>query len=105
MRGSASHAARAGSSGSKPTSASARRQFLAPSHQCCPCRPGVDAREVEAQRAPTSRSGAARPVADHGGVSAARSRPYLRVDVLDDLLAPLVLEIDVDVGRLVALAR
>jgi len=29
----------------------------------------------------------------------------LRIDVLDRLLAPLVLEIDVDVGRLVALAR
>ena len=37
--------------------------------------------------------------------SAARSRPYLRIDVLQHLLAPLVLEIDVDVGRLVALAR
>ena len=35
---------------------------------------------------------------------AARSRPYFSIDVLDDLLAPLVLEIDVDVGRLVALA-
>jgi hypothetical protein len=37
--------------------------------------------------------------------SAARSRPYLRVDVLHHLLAALVLEVDVDVGRLVALAR
>ena len=37
--------------------------------------------------------------------SAARSRPYLRVDVLDHFLAPLVLEVDVDVGRLVALPR
>ena len=35
--------------------------------------------------------------------SAARSRPYLLVDVLDDFFAPLVLEVDVDVGRLVAL--
>ena len=35
--------------------------------------------------------------------SAARSRPYLRVDVLHHFLAPLVLEVDVDVGRLVAL--
>ena len=34
---------------------------------------------------------------------AARSRPYLLVDVLDDLLAALVLEVDVDVGRLAAL--
>ena len=36
-------------------------------------------------------------------VSAARWRPYLPVDVLDHLLAALVLEVDVDVGRLVAL--
>ena len=35
----------------------------------------------------------------------ARSRPYLLVDVLDHLLAPLVLEIDVDVGRLAPLGR
>jgi hypothetical protein len=34
--------------------------------------------------------------------AAARGRPY--VEVLDDLLAALVLEVDVDVGRLVALA-
>ena len=33
----------------------------------------------------------------------ARSRPYFCVDVLDHLLAPLMLEIDVDVGRLLAL--
>ena len=33
----------------------------------------------------------------------ARSRPYFCVDVLDHLLAPLMLEIDVDVGRLAAL--
>ena len=31
------------------------------------------------------------------------SRPYCLVDVLDHLLAPLVLEIDVDIGRLAAL--
>ncbi len=30
-------------------------------------------------------------------------RPLVLVDLLDDLFAPLVLEIDVDVGRLVAL--
>ena len=33
----------------------------------------------------------------------ARSRPYFGVDVLDHFLAPLMLEIDVDVGRLLAL--
>ena len=38
--------------------------------------------------------------ADAGAVAAVAV-----VDVLDHLLAPLVLEIDVDVGRLVALGR
>jgi hypothetical protein len=47
---------------------------------------------------------AARAVADdHGGQRGALAA-VLGVDVLDDLLAPLVLEVDVDVGRLVALA-
>ena len=36
---------------------------------------------------------------------AARSRAVAFVEVLDDLLAPLMLEVDVDVGRLVALGR
>ena len=40
-------------------------------------------------------------VRDHRRVAA----PVLRVDVLDDLLAPLVLEVEVDVGRLGALLR
>ena len=29
----------------------------------------------------------------------AHSRPYIAVDILNDLFAPLVLEIDVDVGQ------
>ena len=36
---------------------------------------------------------------------AARSRPYSVVDVLDHLLAALVLDVEVDVGRTVALGR
>jgi hypothetical protein len=53
---------------------------------------------------PTSRS-AFRAVADHrGGERGALSAVFL-VDILDDLFAPLMLEIDVDVRRLVALAR
>ena len=36
---------------------------------------------------------------------AARSPPVALIDVLDHLLAPLVLEIDVDVGRLAAVLR
>ncbi len=47
---------------------------------------------------------AARAIGDHHGRRARRAaRPYFSVDVLDDFFAPLVLEIDVDVGRLVAL--
>jgi hypothetical protein len=48
---------------------------------------------------------AARPVADDGGRERGALAAVLAVDVLDDLLAPLVLEVDVDVRRLVALAR
>ena len=48
---------------------------------------------------------ALRPVADHRGGERGALAAVLAVDVLDHLLAPLVLEVDVDVGRLVALAR
>ena len=48
---------------------------------------------------------AARPVADDRGGERGAVAAVLAVDVLDDFFAPLVLEIDVDVGRLVALAR
>ncbi len=49
--------------------------------------------------------GAARAVADHrGGDAGAVARVFL-VDVLNHLLAPLMLEIDIDIGRLVALGR
>jgi hypothetical protein len=42
-------------------------------------------------------------VGDDGGGDAGAVAAVLLIDVLDHLLAPLVLEIDVDVGRLVAL--
>jgi hypothetical protein len=45
----------------------------------------------------------ARPVADDHRGERGAVPAVLAVDVLDDLLAALVLEIDVDVGRLVAL--
>ena len=48
---------------------------------------------------------AARAVADDRGGERGAVAAVFAVDVLDDLLAPLVLEVDVDVGRLVALAR
>ena len=49
--------------------------------------------------------GAAGPVGDDGGGDAGALAAVFLVDVLDHLLAALVLEIDVDVGRLVALGR
>ena len=49
--------------------------------------------------------GAARPVGDDGRGDAGAVATVALVDVLDDLLAPLMLEIDVDVGRLLALLR
>ena len=48
--------------------------------------------------------GGARGSGDVGGHRGAVAAVLL-VDVLDHLLAPLVLEVDVDVGRLVALGR
>ena len=59
--------------------------------------------EGEAERFSDVAHGAPRPVADHRGGERGALAPVLRVHVLDHLLAPLVLEIDVDVGRLVAL--
>ena len=44
----------------------------------------------------------ARAVANDGGGETGPVAPVFLVDVLDDFLAPLVLEIDIDVGRLVA---
>ena len=49
--------------------------------------------------------GAARAVADDGGGERGAFAAVLVVEVLDDLLAPLVFKVHVDVGRLVALAR
>ena len=47
----------------------------------------------------------ARAVVDDGGADGGALAAVAVVDILDHLLAPLVLEIDVDVGRLVALGR
>jgi hypothetical protein len=64
----------------------------------------VDLRQVHAQRAArVAQRAAGAPADDHGGQRGAFAA-VLGVDVLDDLLAALVLEVDVDVGRLVALA-
>ena len=55
------------------------------------------------QRLADVADGAARAVVDDGGADGGAVAAVACVDVLDHLLAPLVLEVDVDVGRLVAL--
>ena len=49
--------------------------------------------------------GGAAAIGDDGGGDAGMIAPVVLVDVLDHLLAPLVLEIDVDVGRLARVRR
>jgi hypothetical protein len=75
-----------------------------PSNQWCVLASASIGPRVQPSALPTSRSALRGAVADdHGGQRGAVAA-VLGVDVLDDLLAPLVLEVDVDVGRLVALA-
>ena len=57
----------------------------------------------EAERLADLADGAAASVGDHRGRQRGARAAFLAVDPLDDVLAPLMLEIDVDVGRLVAL--
>ena len=63
----------------------------------------VDLREVQAERLADVAHRALRPVGDERRRDRRTVAAVFRVDVLHDFLAPLVLEIDVDVGRLVAL--
>ena len=66
-------------------------------------RDGLDALQVDAERPADVAQRRARPVADDHGGERGAVPAVLGVDVLDDLFAALVLEVDVDVGRLVAL--
>ena len=63
----------------------------------------LDALQVDAERAADVAQRRARPVADDDRRERRAMAAVLAVDVLDDLFAALVLEVDVDVGRLVAL--
>ena len=60
---------------------------------------------IQPQRAAHIAHGAARTVGDNGGRQRGALVGVLAVDVLDHLLAPLVLEIHVDIRRLIALPR
>ena len=59
----------------------------------------------QAQRLADFADGAARAIVDDGRADGGAVAAIALIDVLDDLLAPLVLEIDVDVGRLAAVFR
>ena len=66
-------------------------------------RVGVAGRQADGLRHLAQRR--ARPVGDHVGHLRGALAPVLVVDVLDHLLATLVLDVEVDVGRAVALER
>ena len=66
-------------------------------------REAVDHVRIESQRLADVAHRALRPVGDDGRGQRRALAPVLLEDVLDDFLASLVLEVDVDVGRLVAL--
>src|SRR5262245_47415982 len=61
--------------------------------------------QVDSKRLAQVPQGALRAIADHGRGDRGALAPVLSVDILDHRLAPLMLEIDVDVGRLVSLTR
>ena len=65
----------------------------------------VDLIRREPQRLAHIANRAAAPIGDDGRGQRRAVAAVFVVDILNDLLAPLVLEIDVDVGRLVALLR
>src|SRR6185503_13996241 len=64
----------------------------------------IELREVETERAADVADRALRLVGDERRRERRAMTAVFRVDVLHHFLAPLVLEIDVDVGRFVALA-
>src|SRR5579883_2052416 len=79
--------------------------FLNATAMRAPYRAGKRRRHIgrEAQHLADLADGAARAVADHHGGEAGALARIGVVDMLDHLLAPLMLEIDIDIGRLVAL--
>src|SRR5674476_1058217 len=60
---------------------------------------------AQAERLADLADGRAAAIADDGRGDAGALAPVFAVDILNDFLAPLVLEIDVDVGRLAPLRR
>src|SRR5882762_1228925 len=65
----------------------------------------VHLESIEPERLPDVAQRALGLISDERGRQRSALTAVFAIDVLDDFLAPLVLEIDVDVGRLVALLR
>src|SRR5260370_34004942 len=63
----------------------------------------IDLGEIQSQRLADVPQSAARTVTDDGGRQRRALAAVLSIDILNHLFAPLVLEIHVDIGRLVAL--
>jgi hypothetical protein len=65
----------------------------------------IEPLRVDAQCAAHVAQCRARPVAGHGGRERGSIASIFAIDVLDDLFAALMLEVDVDVGRFISFAR
>jgi len=63
----------------------------------------IHLREIEPERLADIAHRALRPVADDGRGDGRTAAAVFAINILDDFFAPLVLEVDVDVGRLVTL--
>ena len=95
-----------GLSGSSPAwRMCACRQCRVPQLPQCVLASAAVTSSVRPKRLADFADGAARPIADDGRGDAGAVAAVALVDILDHLLAPLMLEIDVDVGRLLALLR
>src|SRR5687768_17542239 len=64
----------------------------------------IDALRIESERLADIAQHAARSITDDGGCECRAIAPVFVVDVLNDFFAPLMLEIDINIRRLVALA-
>src|SRR6267378_263686 len=65
----------------------------------------VHLERIEPERFPDVAQRALGLISDERGRQRSALAAIFAIDILDDFLAPLVLEIDVDIGRLVALLR
>ncbi|SAL07498.1 hypothetical protein AWB81_08125 [Caballeronia arationis] len=87
----------------QPRLAEALQQVLRIVEPLMALRDPVDDLRVDAQRLARLPQRAARPIRGDRRRDRRAVTSILSIDVLDDLFAPLMLEIDIDIGRLAAL--